>query len=157
MRGELLPRSGRHRVLLQGRRGGRWLTLASARTSSSGHFTLRYRANVPGEEALRVRFRGDGTNAASAASAGRLAVFHQTMASWYDDGGTTACGFHAYYGVANLGLPCGAQVSFSYGGRTVHAVVDDRGPYVAGREWDLNQNTAAALGFGGVAAVWSSQ
>ena len=34
---------------------------------------------------------------------------------------------------------------------------DDRGPVVAGRDWDLNQNTAGALGFGGVDAVWSSQ
>jgi rare lipoprotein A (peptidoglycan hydrolase) len=35
--------------------------------------------------------------------------------------------------------------------------VDDRGPFVGGRDWDLNQNTAAALGFGGVGAVWTSQ
>jgi rare lipoprotein A (peptidoglycan hydrolase) len=42
------------------------------------------------------------------------------------------------------------------GGRTVTAVVDDRGPYVGGRQWDLNQNTAGALGFGGVGTVWSS-
>ena len=36
------------------------------------------------------------------------------------------------------------------------ATVDDRGPYVGGRTWDLNQNTAAALGFGGVGTVWAS-
>jgi rare lipoprotein A (peptidoglycan hydrolase) len=83
-------------------------------------------------------------------------VYQQQLASWYDDGGTTACGFHATYGVANLSLPCGTKVNFEYGGRTVEAVVDDRGPYVGGRTWDLNQNTAAALGFGGVGAVWSS-
>ena len=35
--------------------------------------------------------------------------------------------------------------------------VDDRGPYVGGREWDLNQNTAGALGFNGVASVWASR
>ena len=69
----------------------------------------------------------------------------------------TACGFHAYYGVANKTLPCGTKVTFAYGGRTVTATVDDRGPFVAGREWDLNQNTAAALGMGGVATVWSSR
>ena len=38
----------------------------------------------------------------------------------------------------------------------VTAVVDDRGPYVGGRTWDLNQNTAAALGFSGVGTVWTS-
>jgi rare lipoprotein A (peptidoglycan hydrolase) len=85
-----------------------------------------------------------------------LTVYRQAAVSWYDDGGSTACGFHAYYGVANLSLPCGSRVSFMYGGRRVNAVVDDRGPYVAGRSWDLNQNTAAALGLGGVQTVWSS-
>ena len=69
----------------------------------------------------------------------------------------TACGFHAGYGVANSTLPCGTKVTFRYGGRTVTAVVDDRGPFVGGREWDLNQNTAGALGFGGVATVWSTR
>jgi rare lipoprotein A (peptidoglycan hydrolase) len=59
--------------------------------------------------------------------------------------------------VANLSLPCGAKVRFMNRGRTVTAVVDDRGPYVAGREWDLNQNTAAALGFSGVGSVWSTR
>jgi rare lipoprotein A (peptidoglycan hydrolase) len=38
----------------------------------------------------------------------------------------------------------------------VNAVVDDRGPFVGGRDWDLNQNTAAALGFQGVGTVWST-
>jgi rare lipoprotein A (peptidoglycan hydrolase) len=118
---------------------------------------LRYRPSVPGRERLRVRFAGDRTNAAVSTRAGSLTVYHQTLASWYYDGGTTACGFHAYYGVANLSLPCGTVVSFSHGGRRVQAVVDDRGPYVGGRTWDLNQNTAAALGFGGVGAVWSSR
>jgi rare lipoprotein A len=59
--------------------------------------------------------------------------------------------------VANLSLPCGTKVTFVYNGRSVTATVDDRGPYVSGREWDLNQNTAGALGFGGVADVWASR
>jgi rare lipoprotein A (peptidoglycan hydrolase) len=78
----------------------------------------------------------------------------QEVASWYSDGGSTACGFHATYGVAHKSLPCGTKVRFALNGRTVTATVDDRGPYIGGREWDLNQNTAAALGFGGVGAVW---
>jgi rare lipoprotein A (peptidoglycan hydrolase) len=59
-------------------------------------------------------------------------------------------------GVASKALPCGTHVTFVYGGHRVTAVVDDRGPFVDGRDWDLNQNTAAALGFGGVDTVWSS-
>ena len=75
------------------------------------------------------------------------------VASWYDDAGSTACGFHAYYGVANKTLACGTQVTFYYGGHQVTAVVDDRGPYVWPRVWDLNQNTAGAVGFTGVDSV----
>jgi rare lipoprotein A (peptidoglycan hydrolase) len=44
-------------------------------------------------------------------------------------------------------------VLFNYGGHAVMAVVDDRGPYVGGRTWDLNQNVAGALGFSGVQTV----
>lgn len=75
------------------------------------------------------------------------------VASWYYDAGETACGFHAHYGVANLSLPCGTHVSFEYEGRRVETIVDDRGPYVSGRTWDLNQNTAEALNFTGVGVV----
>jgi hypothetical protein len=154
--GRLLPPAADRRVKLQALRGGRWVTLAVARTGPRGGFHLNYLAGELGQEKLRVRFAGDSANAPAVGRAGVLTVYHQTFASWYDDGGSTACGFHAYYGVANLSLPCGAKVSFAYGGRTVTAVVDDRGPYVGGRTWDLNQNTAGALGVGGVQAIWSS-
>jgi rare lipoprotein A len=78
------------------------------------------------------------------------------VASWYFDGGSTACGFHARYGIASRTLPCGAHVTLAYGGRAVAATVDDRGPYVYGREYDLNQTTAAALRMLGVATVLAS-
>jgi hypothetical protein len=156
-RGRLLPgRSGR-RVLLQAKPFGRWITLAARRTGGQGTFDLRYRPTQPTREPLRIRFGGDQTNGAAAGPAGSLTVYQPAVASWYDDAGSTACGFHAYDGVANKSLPCGTQVTFMYGGRKVNAVVDDRGPFVPGRTWDLNQNTAGALGFGGVDTVWSSQ
>jgi rare lipoprotein A (peptidoglycan hydrolase) len=103
-----------------------------------------------------VRFGGDHANRGAVERAGSVTRYRPAVASWYEDAGSTACGFHAHYGVANVSLPCGATVRFMSGGRTVTAVVDDRGPYVGGRTWDLNQNTAAALGMGGVATVWSS-
>jgi rare lipoprotein A (peptidoglycan hydrolase) len=80
-------------------------------------------------------------------------VLSYATASWYDDAGNTASGFHAYYGVANKYMAFGTRVLFVYHGRSVEAIVDDRGPYIAGRDWDLNQNTAGALGFGGVDTV----
>jgi rare lipoprotein A (peptidoglycan hydrolase) len=78
------------------------------------------------------------------------------MASWYRDTGLhTACGFHAKYGVANRNLPCHTHVTFWHDHHKVTAVVDDRGPYVAGRKWDLDEKTAKALGVVGVNEVWS--
>jgi rare lipoprotein A len=156
VRGKLLPALAGRRVRLLGRSGRSWRTLATARTGGRGGFDLPYVARNPGQRWLRVRFKGDRLNSGSWAHAGRLTVFRESVASWYSDGGGTACGFHAYYGVANRTLPCGTKVTFRSGGRSVTAVVDDRGPFVGGREWDLNQNTAGALGFGGVGSVWSS-
>jgi hypothetical protein len=156
LRGQVLPaRSGRW-VLLEGERFGGWTRLAAVRTDRRGTFDLRYRPTQTTRESLRVRFAGDRSNGAVASRAGSVTVYQPAVASWYNDAGSTACGFHAYYGVASPSLPCGAHVSFVYGGHTVEAVVDDRGPFVPGRSWDLNQNTAGALGFGGVDAVWTS-
>ena len=87
---------------------------------------------------------------------GHQATMYRQLASWYYDGGRTACGFHAYFGVANKRLRCGTRVRFSYRGRSVSGVVDDRGPYVGSRVWDLNQNLAGALGFSGVRYIGAS-
>ncbi len=160
VRGRLLPGVAGRTVRLEGRSGGSWHVLGSGRTGPRGGFQIRYRpggsaAGAAGQP-LRVQFRGDRLNTRSREAAGRATVFTESLASWYDDAGSTACGFHAGLGVANKTLPCGTKVTFRYGGSTVTAVVDDRGPYAGGREWDLNQNTAGALGFAGVGTVWSA-
>ena len=155
--GRLLPALAGRKVTLQGHESGHWHTLTSTRTRAAGRFVLRYLASIAGQEPIRVKFAGDRRNGRSTAPAGRVTVYREAGASWYNDGGNTACGFHAYYGVANRTLPCGTKVAFRFDGRSVTATVDDRGPYVGGRDWDLDQNTASALGFGGVGTVWSSQ
>jgi hypothetical protein len=141
---------------MEARRGGRWVILARTRTGSHGGFTVGYTPGDLSSEPLRVLVGGGPGTPAVSAPAGTLTVYRQAVASWYDDGGGTACGFHAHYGVASPSMPCGSRVTFMLGGRAVTAVVDDRGPYVSGREWDLNQNTAGALSFDGVQTVWSS-
>lgn len=157
LHGALYPARAGRVVRVQGRAGHGWQTLARTRTGRKGAFQARLTGATGLGRSLRVMFAGDRGNARSVASAGSLTVFTASVASWYNDAGNTACGFHAGLGVANLSLPCGTKVRFRYGGRSVTATVDDRGPYVGGREWDLNQNTAAALGFAGVGTVWSSQ
>jgi rare lipoprotein A (peptidoglycan hydrolase) len=59
-------------------------------------------------------------------------------------------------GVAHKTAPCGTLITFTYGGRSLTVPVIDRGPYIAGREWDLTGATAAALGFPGLGKIeWS--
>jgi rare lipoprotein A (peptidoglycan hydrolase) len=50
-------------------------------------------------------------------------------------------------GVAHRKLPCGTQVTFSYGGLSVAATVIDRGPFRKGYAWDLTKKTAKRVGF----------
>jgi hypothetical protein len=154
--GALSPAAGGRRIVLEARSGHGWRRVTSTRTNRRGGFRLATGALAGGRRTLRVAFAGDRQNTGSTARAGSIAAATPDVASWYDDGGATACGFHATYGVANRTLPCGTKVTFTRGGRSVTATVDDRGPFVGGRNWDLNQNTAGALGFDGVGTVWVS-
>lgn len=73
-------------------------------------------------------------------------------ASYYGPGfygNRTACGqklTKETIGVAHKKLPCGTRVVFAYNGRWARAKVIDRGPYVAGRSWDLTGKLAKRLG-----------
>ena len=59
-------------------------------------------------------------------------------------------------GVAHKTAPCGTLIDFRYGNRELQVPVIDRGPYIAGREWDLTGAAAAALAFPGLARIqWS--
>lgn len=55
--------------------------------------------------------------------------------------------------LAHRSLPFGTKVRVKYHGHTVTAVVRDRGPFVAGRTFDLGPGTAKALGFSGVGTI----
>lgn len=74
-----------------------------------------------------------------------------TQVSWYGPGfygRRTACGAamtQTLVGVAHRTLPCGTLVEFRWHGRTIKAPVVDRGPYVAGRLWDLTPGLCALL------------
>jgi len=147
-------------VLLQALGARGWSTLTRARTRSSGRFTLRYVPQGLISEAVRVRFSGDASARPSRRPAGTLNSYHLAMASWYGGGGTMACGgtlTSSTLGVANKTLPCGTLVTLRYDGRSVQVPVVDRGPYVAGREFDLTEATKRALGFEGVGEIWSTR
>ena len=60
-------------------------------------------------------------------------------------GGTLEAGQE---GVAHRTLPCGTKVELRRKGRRVTTRVIDRGPYVAGRTFDLTGPAASRLGIG---------
>jgi Lytic transglycolase len=84
-------------------------------------------------------------------------VWFTSVASVFTDyGKPVACGgveSVPELGVANKTLPCGTQVLFLYNGRAIKVPVIDRGPYIAGREWDLTGATAEALRFPGLGEI----
>lgn len=77
----------------------------------------------------------------------------QTMvASYYGAelaGSPTASGVPfdpSAYTAAHKTLPLGTQLQVDYGGNSVTVTVNDRGPYVAGRDLDLSKAAADTLG-----------
>jgi peptidoglycan lytic transglycosylase len=140
-----------------GRHG--WSTIARARTGKKGRFWLTYTPRQIGSELVRLRFSGDVANLSARRRLGRLNVYRTSGASWYGGGGSLACGgslTSSTLGVANKTLPCGTLVTLRYGGHSVRVPVVDRGPYVAGREFDLTEATKQALGFGDTGQLWST-
>jgi len=136
-----------------------WRTIAVTRTGAAGRFRLRYRPRRLGIAVVRLRFKGDVYGLASRRRLGRLSVYRLAGASWYGGSGGLACGgslTSSTLGVANKTLPCGTLVTLRYAGRSVRVPVVDRGPYVAGREFDLTEATKRALGFGDTGEVWST-
>jgi len=55
--------------------------------------------------------------------------------------------------VAHKSLPFGTRLLVSYGRNNAEVVVNDRGPYVYGREIDLTRGVAKVLHFSGVGSV----
>lgn len=137
----------------------RWRTVAETHTGARGRYRLRYRTRRIGSEPVRVRFTGDATDRGARRRLARLNVYRVVAASWYGGGGSLACGgwlTSATLGVANKTLPCGTLVTLRYDGHKLRVPVIDRGPYVAGREFDLTEATKRTLGFEGVGDVWAT-
>jgi rare lipoprotein A len=143
---------------LQLRRGGHWATLDRDRLSRSGRFVLGRRARVAQSGRARLRLSTGHTR-----RLGRLTVYRYANASWYGPGlygGHLGCGgtlSPGRLGVANKSLPCGAPVMLRHGRHRLRVRVIDRGPYVAGREFDLTAATAQRLHFHGHGTILVSR
>jgi rare lipoprotein A (peptidoglycan hydrolase) len=160
VRGKVRP-SGRHRVRLvfRGPDGG----VRGVTTRADGTFALRWMPRRNGSYAVRAYSLHDRRVRGSHSEARKLTVYRLAGASYYGPGlygNGVACGgtlLPGTMGVANKTLPCGTKVKLRYHGRSVTVPVIDRGPYVAGRDYDLTEAVKEKLGFPGVGTVLSSR
>ncbi len=160
VRGRVRP-GGRHRVKLvfRGPDGG----TAAATTKANGAFAVRWSPGVSGNYAVRAFGVHDARSRGSASRARKLTAYRRAGASYYGPGlygSGVACGgtlMPGTLGVAHKTLPCGTRVKLRYRGRTVTVPVIDRGPYVAGRDYDLTEATRERLGFPGVGTVLANR
>jgi rare lipoprotein A len=133
---------------------GAWTVLARTTAAADGAYSVSWRTSGLGPHRVRAVLDRDGS-AAAAITAPELGitVHRPAMATWYGPGfygRRTACGQRmspTLHGVAHKTLPCGTKVSLLYRGRRLTVPVVDRGPYTAGKHWDLTAATATALRF----------
>jgi peptidoglycan lytic transglycosylase len=160
VRGTLSPAQAGRELTLKALGAHGWRTVAHTYTGPRGHFSLRYTPHGLHARRIEVRYAGDSSVLAVRRVLGALSVFRLAGASWYGGGGSLACGgwlTSSTLGVANKTLPCGTLVTLRYRDRSIRVPVVDRGPYVAGRDFDLTEAAKQALGFEGVGEVWSSR
>ena len=130
-----------------------------ARTNGKGRFVTKWKPNDAGHSRVKVRAAGNLVAKGSKAKAGKVTVFRSAEASWYGPGlygNGVACGgtlTPSTMGVAHKTMPCGTKLTIRYHGRQVKAKVIDRGPYVAGREFDLTEAVKNKLGMGGIGTI----
>lgn len=146
------------RLDLRGKRS--WSAVATARVSSEGRFRVAKQISAVGDRAARVRVVASEHVEGTHRRVKRVHGFRKSHASYFGPGlygSALACGGRLSprtKGVAHKTLPCGTRVTLRYGGRQVTTKVVDRGPYIAGREWDLTAATRNQLGFGDIGQVW---
>ena len=158
--GKVRP-GGRHRikVVFSGPDAG----AVGATTRANGSFALRWSPERIGNYAVRAFGIHDRRSRGSASASRRLTAYRQAGASYYGPGlygNGVACGgtlMPGTLGVANKTLPCGTKVKLRYHGRSLTVPVIDRGPYVAGRDYDLTEATRDRLGFPGVGTVLANR
>jgi rare lipoprotein A len=161
--GRVVPARAGLIVSLQLKRGRRWKPIDRDRTNARGGFRIRERLERTGSARVRLRVAGAPGVLPAKRRVGRLDVYRYAQASWYGPGlygNRTGCGgtlWAGRLGVANKYLPCGTMVTFKHGSREVRVPVIDRGPYVAGREYDLTAATAQRLGFDGHGAILATK
>jgi hypothetical protein len=158
--GRVRPGGGRRvKLVVRGPRG----LAATVHTGRGGAFALRWHARRSGSYRVRAFAVHDRHIRGAASPSRSLTAYRPAEASYYGPGlygNGVACGGTlrpGTLGVAHRTLPCGTAVRLRYRGRAVTVRVIDRGPYVAGRDFDLTEATRERLGFPGVGVLLSSR
>jgi rare lipoprotein A (peptidoglycan hydrolase) len=160
IRGAVSP-AGKRRIKVVIRGAG--TTVLRTRTRAHGGFKVTWKPGNSGSYRVRVFAAANGQAVSDASRRIRVTGLRPTHASYFGPGlfgGPLACGGRLYSstrGVAHKTLPCGTKVTLSYRGRTLTTRVVDRGPFVAGREFDLTEATRNDLGFGDIGTVWTNR
>ena len=162
--GKLSSGEAGRRVAIKRRAGDGYVTLARTKTREGGRYSVKWRAGRKGSFIVRAYVRRSGNSPAVAKRLkGRMRVYVPRHASYYGPGlygNKLACGGTlrpGTVGVAHKSLPCGTRVTLRNRGRTLTVRVIDRGPYVAGRFYDLTEATKRKLRFGSTGNVWSTK
>lgn len=160
LRGRVRPgRVRRLKIVLRGPGGGVRRTVSGR----GGAFALRWRPGRIGTYRVRAYVRHDRRARSAVSAARRVTAYRTAAASYYGPGlygGGMACGgtlTPGTLGVAHKTLPCGSRVRLRYGRRSITVPVVDRGPYAAGRDFDLTAATRAKLGFPGTGVLLSNR
>lgn len=147
------------RVRLEVRRGSAWRAVDRDVVAKNGRFRVSTRIARIGDRAARLRIVSNSKGRGDVERVERIHGFRSAYASYYGPGlygGALACGgtlSPGTIGVAHKTLPCGTKLTLRKGNRQVQARVVDRGPYIAGREFDLTAATKYRLGFGSTGTV----
>lgn len=160
LRGRVRPASSRRvKVVIRGRGGDVFTTS----TRANGTFALRWRPSRIGAYSVRTHVIHDRRLRGAASVVRRFSSYRYAVASYYGPGlygGALACGGTLQLGtlgVAHKTLPCGTRVKLRYRGHSLTVPVVDRGPYAAGRDFDLTAATKARLGFPDVGVLLFSR
>lgn len=132
---------------------------ASADTQAQDTSSQTQRQDTPSQSSSSNS--SSSASSSSSSSSASAADYTYVEASMYGEGdglmyGTTASGdtlTPTSMGVAMKTMPLGTIIEITYNGRTVTAVVNDRGPYSGNRQIDIQPAVASALGFSGVGTV----
>ncbi|WP_026912186.1 septal ring lytic transglycosylase RlpA family protein [Patulibacter minatonensis] len=150
--------AGQH-VRLEEHRGSKWRAITRDAVGRDGRFRVSTKISSMGDRSVRLRIVSNSRGKGDIERVEPVHGFRRAYASYFGPGlygSALACGGHlspGTVGVAHKSLPCGTRLTLRLGDRQVEARVVDRGPYVAGREFDLTSATKSRLGFGSTGNV----